>query len=156
MVTGRGAPQLTDLEGRRPLVAEADVVAMGHRGLDGLDDEVLATPMTLFDVAELRRLGPAEAAGRAIATLAGRGVEGFWVHLDTDVLDPELMPAVDSPEPGGLTHQELAALLQTLTGSELAAGMQLTIFDPDLDPDGRLAAELTDTVVTGLGAPVAG
>jgi arginase len=154
VVTGRGAPQLTDLEGRRPLVAEADVVAMGHRGLDGLTDEVLATPMTLFDVADLRRLGPTEAAGRAVATLAGRVVEGFWVHVDTDVLDPELMPAVDTPEPDGLTHQELAGLLRTLTGSELARGMQLTIFDPDLDPDGRLAAELTDTVVAGLGPRV--
>jgi arginase len=60
------------------------------------------------------------------------------------------MPAVDSPEPGGLTHQELATLLRTLTASELAMGVQLTIFDPDLDPDGRLAAELTDTVVAGL------
>jgi hypothetical protein len=28
--------------------------------------------------------------------------------------------------------------------------MQLTIFDPDLDPDGRLAADLTGTVVAGL------
>ena len=155
MVTGRGAPQLTDLEGRRPLVAEADVVAMGHRSLEAVAAEVLATPMTLFDVAELRRLGPAEAAGRAVATLAARGVEGFWVHVDTDVLDPELMPAVDSPEPGGLTHQELVALLRVLTTSELAKGMQLTIFDPDLDPDGRLAAELTDTVVAGLGPRVA-
>jgi arginase len=150
VVTGRGASQLTDLEGRRPLVAEADVVAMGHRSLDPVADEILATAMTLFDVAELRRLGPAVAAGRAVATLAGRGVEGFWVHVDTDVLDPELMPAVDSPEPGGLTHQELVALLKTLTASELAMGVQLTIFDPDLDPDGRLAAELTDTVVAGL------
>jgi arginase len=110
--------------------------------------------MTLFDVAELRGIGPAEAARRAVATLAGRGVEGFWVHLDTDVLDPELMPAVDSPEPGGLTHQELATLLQTLTSSELATGMQLTIFDPELDPDGRLAAELTDTMVAALGPRV--
>ena len=126
------------------------MVAMGHRSLGPIADEVLATPMTLFDVAELRRLGPAEAAGRAEATLAGRGVRGFWVHVDTDVLDPEVMPAVDSPEPGGLTYQELAALLQALTGSELATGMQLTIFDPDLDPDGHLAAELTDTVVAGL------
>lgn len=150
VVTGRGASQLTDLEGRRPLVAEADVVAMGHRSLDPVADEILATAMTLFDVAELRRLGPAEATRRAVATLAGRGVEGFWVHVDTDVLDPELMPAVDSPEPGGLTHQELVALLKTLTASELAMGVQLTIFDPDLDPDGRLAAELTDTVVAGL------
>jgi arginase len=154
VVTGRGASLLTDLEGRRPLVAEADVVAMGHRDLEVFAEEVLATPMTLFDVAELRGLGPAEPARRAVATLAGRGVEGFWVHLDTDVLDPELMPAVDSPEPGGLTHQELATLLQTLTSSELATGMQLTIFDPELDPDGRLAAELTDTMVAALGPRV--
>jgi arginase len=151
VVTGRGASQLTDLEGRRPLVADADVVAMGHRTLEPVADEVLATGMTLFDVAELRRGGPAEAAGRALATLAEKGVEGFWVHVDADVLDPEVMPAVDSPEPGGLTHRELVALLRALTASELAVGMQLTIFDPDLDPDGRLAAELTDTVVAGLG-----
>jgi arginase len=146
VVTGRGAAQLTDLEGRRPLVAEADVVAVGHRGLEEFAAEVLATPMTLYDVAELRRLGPEEVARRAVATLAGRGVEGFWVHVDTDVLDP----AIDSPEPGGLTYQELAALLRTLTASELATGMQLTIFDPDLDPDGRLAGELAGTVVAGL------
>ena len=151
VVTGRGASQLTDLEGRRPLVADADVVAMGHRTLEPVADEVLATGMTLFDVAELRRGGPAEAAGRALATLAEKGVEGFWVHVDADVLDPEVMPAVDSPEPDGLTHRELVALLRALTASELAVGMQLTIFDPDLDPDGRLAAELTDTVVAGLG-----
>jgi arginase len=155
VVTGRGARQLADLEGRRPLVAEADVVAVGHRELGPIADEVLATPMTLFDVAELRRLGPAEAAGRAVATLAGRGVEGFWVHVDTDVLDPEVMPAVDAPEPGGLTHSELVALLGTLATSELAVGLQLTIFDPDLDPDGRLAAALTDTMVAGLRPRVA-
>jgi arginase len=150
VVTGRGADQLTDLEGRRPLVAEADVVAVGHRGLEGFAAEVLATPMTLYDVAELRRLGPEEVARRAVATLAGRGVEGFWVHVDTDVLDPTIMPAVDSPEPGGLTYGELAGLLRALTAAELATGMQLTIFDPDLDPDGRLAGELAGTVVAGL------
>ena len=155
VVTGRGAPQLTDLEGRRPLVAEADVVAMGHRSLEAVAAEVLATLMTLFDVAELRRLpcrGRRPRGGHP-GRPWGRGVLG--PRIDTDVLDPELMPAVDTLEPGGLTHQELVALLRVLTTSELAKGMQLTIFDPDLDPDGRLAAELTDTVVAGLGPPVA-
>jgi arginase len=156
VVTGRGASQLTDLEGRRPLVAEAAVVAMGHRGLEPIADELLATEMTLLDVAELRRLGPAEAGTRALATLADRGVAGFWIHVDADVLDPELMPAVDSPDPGGLTHGELTALLQTLTASQLATGMELTIFDPELDPGGHLAADLTDTVVAGLSPRVAG
>jgi arginase len=150
VVTGRGADQLTDLEGRRPLVADGDVVAIGHRDLAGLEEEVPATGMTLLDVAELRRLGPAAAAGRALSILADRDVEGFWIHVDSDVLDPEIMPAVDSPEPGGLTAQELADLLRAFTASDLAIGMQLTIFDPDLDPDGRLAGELTDTAVAGL------
>jgi arginase len=150
VVTGRGAEALTNLEGRRPLVRDADVVAIGHRGLEGFADEVLATPMTLFDAGTLRRLGPEEVARRAVAALAGRGVEGFWVHVDADVLDPEVMPAVDSPEPGGLSFQELAALLAALTAAEAATGMQLTIFDPELDADGRLAAELTATVVAGL------
>jgi arginase len=150
VVTGRGTAALTDLEGRRPLVRDADVVAVGHRGLEGIADEVLATPMTLFDAAELRRLGPEEVARRALAVLAGRGVEGFWVHVDADVLDPEVMPAVDSPEPGGLSFQELAALLAALTAAEAATGVQLTIFDPELDADGHLAAELADTVVAGL------
>jgi arginase len=99
---------------------------------------------------EVRRLGPEEVCRRAVASLAEQGVEGFWVHVDADVLDPEIMPAVDSPEPGGLTYGELAALLRALTASELATGMELTIFDPDLDPGGRLAGELADTVVAAL------
>jgi arginase len=153
VVTGRGAKQLTDLEGRRPLVREGDVVALGHRNLHGIEDEVLATPMTLYDVATLRRRGPAATAAVALAVLAERGVEGFWIHLDTDVLDPAIMPAVDSPEPDGLAYDELVALLRAFTASKLAMGMQLTIFDPELDPDGHLAAELADTVVAGLSAP---
>jgi arginase family enzyme len=68
----------------------------------------------------LGRYGLVSVDGGAVATLAGRGVEGFWVHVDADVLDPEIMPAVDSPEPGGLTYGELAALLRALTTAELA------------------------------------
>jgi arginase len=155
VVTGRGAGLLTDLEGHRPLVREGDVVAVGHRDLAGIADEILATPMALYDVAALRRHGPAAAAEAALAGLAQRGVEGFWIHLDTDVLDPAIMPAVDSPEPGGLAYDELVALLRVFTASRLAAGMQLTIFDPELDPDGHLAAELTGAVVAGLSPPPA-
>ena len=64
--------------------------------------------------------------------------------------DPELLPAVDRPEPDGLTRQELVELLAGLAAAELAVGMQVTSFDPDLDPDGRLARQLTDALVAGL------
>jgi arginase family enzyme len=61
-------------------------------------------------------------------------LSGFWVHMDADVLDPSVMPAVDSPDPNGLAIDEVYRLLRTLVASPRCAGFQLTIDDPDLDP----------------------
>jgi arginase len=65
-----------------------------------------------------------------------------------DILDPEVMPAVDSPDPGGLDPDQLAELLAVLAPG--AVGAQVTVFDPELDPDGRLAGLLTELLVGGL------
>lgn len=85
---------------------------------------------------------------------AAHHADEFWVHLDADILNPEIMPAMDSPDPGGITHDELVALLRPLLASPRYAGLEVTVFDPDpdLDPDGKLAAELTDTLVAAIGA----
>jgi arginase len=37
-----------------------------------------------------------------VETFKQRRVEGYWLHLDVDVLDPLFMPAVDTPTSGGL------------------------------------------------------
>jgi arginase len=62
-------------------------------------------------------------------------VRGFWIHLDVDVLNPSAMPAVDSPEPGGPTLDELVNVLAPLVGHPLAVGLDLSIYDPALDAD---------------------
>ena len=49
--------------------------------------------------------------------------------------------------PGGLTYDELITLLGVLLRSPLAAGMEVTVFDPELDPSGRLASEFTTALV---------
>jgi arginase len=56
------------------------------------------------------------------------------------------MPCVDSPNPKGLTFAELQEILVALLGSGLAVGMEVTIFDPELDPEGKYAAELVSTL----------
>jgi arginase len=60
------------------------------------------------------------------------------------------MPAVDSPDPGGLDAAELTDLLAAL--APRAIGAQVTVFDPDLDPDGSRARLLADVLATGLEA----
>ena len=79
-------------------------------------------------------------------------MDGFWIHCDVDVLDERVMPAVDTPEPGGLEFEELERLLAALLRSELAAGIQITIFDPDLDEDGALADRLAGCLVDAFAA----
>ncbi|MFC1407048.1 MULTISPECIES: arginase family protein [Streptacidiphilus] len=66
-----------------------------------------------------------------------------------DILDPQVMPAVDSPDPGGIGAAHLTELLATL--APRAVGAQVTVFDPDLDPDGRHARTLVEVLVDGLG-----
>ncbi|MBA3867940.1 MAG: hypothetical protein H0X30_02190 [Anaerolineae bacterium] len=52
--------------------------------------------------------------------------------------------------PDGLSYDELSHLLEALVSSKLAVGIQFTIFDPDLDPDGHLAKELAAAIIKGL------
>jgi arginase len=78
----------------------------------------------------VRKIGPGEAAARVVATLRANGVDGFWSHLDADVLDDEVIE-----------------LLRILLRSDPAVGMQVTIFDPELDPTGEIAGAFTSAVV---------
>ncbi|WP_030751847.1 arginase family protein [Streptomyces sp. NRRL F-5135] len=147
LATGRGRRDLTDLEGLRPYLRDEDVRLFGIR--DGDEDlaELAELRIPTLTVGELREWGVADVTEATLMTLEAPVTEGFWVHLDADVLDPEVMPAVDSPDPGGLLPDELAVLLRTLVGSERCVGMNVTIYDPDLDPLGTAGALLADLVV---------
>ncbi|MFI5555817.1 arginase family protein [Streptomyces sp. NPDC051738] len=161
LATGRGPRLLTDLEGRGPLVRDEDVVAFGFRdaaesaqaGMQPLPAELHAV-----DLDEVRASGAGTAARRAVDRLAGGagGVGGgFWVHLDVDVLDDAIMPAVDYRQPDGLTWDELESVLRTALADARAVGLDVTIFNPRLDPDGRLAARLAECLRRGLSARTA-
>jgi arginase len=73
--------------------------------------------------------------------------ERVFVHLDLDILDPEVMPA-GVPAPGGLSAAELRALLAELAGAAELIGVELTAFEApeDADERDRLAALIADAV----------
>jgi agmatinase len=63
----------------------------------------------------------------------------WYVTLDLDVLDPAQAPGVSSPEPGGLTVAQVAALLQTLEGKVSVVGCDVVELNPLVDPTGITA-----------------
>jgi arginase len=74
--------------------------------------DALPHEMQTYDLDTIRRLGVEIAAGSAIAHLTRAGLDGFFIHLDADVLDDAVMPAVDSRQPDGLSYDELGSLLR--------------------------------------------
>ena len=154
LAVGRGHTRLARLAGARPLVRERDVALLGRR--DGHEPAYGHAALGVSSIrdltgTELLARGPAWSAAAALDRVAAPGVDGFWIHVDADVIDSTLMPAVDSPEPGGLHPDLLAALLRPLVSHPSALGMQLTIYDPSLDPDGRCARRLVDLLDAVLG-----
>jgi arginase len=141
-ITGRGQSDLTDLDGLRPYVRDEDVHVLGVRDADTYLPELVAEGIAVASVGEIRRRGADAVAREALGRLNSPRHDGFWIHLDADVLDPSLMPAVDSPDPDGLLTAELRALLAPLAASPRCVGIDVAIYDPDRDPEGAGAALL--------------
>src|SRR5262249_31385555 len=72
------------------------------------------------------------------------------IHLDIDVLNPAVMPAVDSPVPGGLMPDELVDLLVPFVRHPQSIGLDVSIYDPAFDADrscARLIVGLLERLV---------
>ncbi|MET0233145.1 MAG: arginase family protein [Kibdelosporangium sp.] len=148
LATGRGQANVTDIAGLGPYVQDSDIVVLGNRDDDEDVVNLADTGILGFTAPDIQAKGTGEVIARTLERFGG--LDGFWVHLDVDVLDIEVMPAADAPDPGGLRYSELLELLRPLLADERCAGFHATIYDPDLDPDGRYAAELTDALVAAF------
>jgi arginase len=138
-------PAIADIDGLAPYFAAQRVVHIGHRD----DDEELEEVRGIIGLVVSAGNAVAASPDDLAASIAETVGTGYWLQVDVDVLDPEVMPAVDSPDPGGPGVSALTELLRRLAPG--AIGASVTVFDPDLDPDGRYARLLTDIVVDGLG-----
>jgi arginase len=106
--------------------------------------------MQVYDLSHVKELGIKNASSLAIKKLLENEVEGFWIHLDADVLDDTVMPAVDYRLDDGLSYSDLTEVLNVLLATKRAVGMTITIFNPRLDPDGSIANKFVSSIVDGL------
>ena len=152
-VTGHGPHRLTDLEGLRPLVRSSDAVSFGFRDHDDQREyrsQPLPSDLLVYDLPRLRQVGIAAAAQAAVDHLTRPELDGFFIHLDADVLDDAIMPAVDFRVPGGLGWDEVVAVLRTALASGKAVGIEVTIYNPALDKDGSAGRGLVGVLTSAF------
>tara|TARA_R110002012_G_scaffold7675_25_gene35738 strand:- start:2423 stop:3322 length:900 start_codon:yes stop_codon:yes gene_type:complete len=137
IVTGHGDARLINLDGVGPYVRHEDVHVVGVRSSDEYLDELATRQISVTTSQDVVERG-AEVIDSVLETAIAH-TDGFWIHLDLDVIDSSEMPAVDCPEPEGPSFAVITEILRKLLSSPKCVGMEVTIYDPDLDPTGACA-----------------
>ncbi len=130
MVTGRGEQTIVDGAGARPL-AEQRAWLVDGRDLDlGEDTSVAGAAIHHVPVSDV---------------LAALPEGDLHVHIDVDVVDPNDMPAVNYPAPGGPSLEEVRTAVEAIHGTGRVRAFSISSWNPALRGAER-AADATDHV----------
>ncbi|KFF01454.1 arginase family protein [Chryseobacterium luteum] len=148
IITGMGHEKLTDIQGLKPYFREENIYCAGNAETD--DDEyvqqIINSDIHYFDLYRLRKNGFGKTADDFLKMVNSKALDGFFIHLDVDVLNDQLMPAVDSRTEDGIDYDNLKEMLKPLVRSPLCFGIEITVLDPDYDENGTY----TEPVVKNL------
>lgn len=135
-----------------PHVRPDRVVALGPRDASELAEA--SVPSVRDDIQTVSPEAIAEDPARVGHTSAARvAADGsWWLHVDLDVLSTESLSSVDYPQPGGLTWEALTELTRSAVSVPGLRGIDVTIYNPDLDPTGSGAERIIRYLVAAAAA----
>jgi arginase len=135
---------------------------LGWHGLDGVRSALIAareiTPAarSLLEGRGVSIASPENARSRssaavladAVAQFRSAGVRRVHVHVDLDVLDPDLVgPANSYALPFGLTVDQLVGQIRVILREFPLASASVASYDPSVDVDGAVAAGGIEAIV---------
>ncbi|HJX03069.1 MAG TPA: agmatinase, partial [Dehalococcoidia bacterium] len=80
---------------------------------------------------DISRLGQTSYIEKIVSRLS----EHVYISLDMDILDPGVMPAVGTPEPGGVQWTDLLILLRLVSAKRKVVGADIVELCPQQGPD---------------------
>jgi arginase len=150
IVTGRGPEVLNNINNLGPYVEDENVIHIGQRDWDEArrygSQDIRETSIKCLSLAAIERNGMDATADEVLKWVNKSKVKKFWTHYDTDVLADELNPAVDYRLPGGLQFAQVELLLKRILRMANIVGISVTIFNPRLDPGGRISKMITESL----------
>lgn len=152
-LTGRGIPELVEILGPGPTIADPDTVLLGVRSLDAGERDLLrASDVNVFSMREVDESGIGRIARLALERLDH--CVSLHVSLDMDSLDPSQAPGVGTPVPGGLTYREAHLLMEIIASSGKVKSIDVVEINPILDHSNRTARIAVELVASLLGKSI--
>lgn len=126
----------------RRIGESAPVVLVGLRSAEREEHDLIREQ-------RLRFFSPRESRELGVEGVASLLSDDVYITFDLDSLDSSVMPAVGTPEPGGLLWDEVCALIEAVARRKRIVGFDVTELAPSLGPRAcaQLAAKLTYRII---------
>jgi arginase len=137
----------------QPTIVAANTILIGIRDLDPGEKENLLRSVAQLVPGEMFVSGTAGHFLRNALVKLGASVRQVYLHLDIDVLDPEIAPGISYPSPEGLTLNQLNNVLTFIGNLVPVRVASLAAFNPAKDVAGKTlscAKNLAQTLATRL------
>jgi arginase len=135
-------------------VEERNTVLVGARDVDPGEKERLdSSEVTVIPGGGGPGTLAVDDVRRAVTEVADR-VDGVYLHIDFDAIDPSLGRANEYAVEGGLAVEDVRDAVSAIADLTAIRAASFTAFDPDLDPDFHATA--IEVVASVLDASAAG
>ncbi len=152
ILAGLGDKSLVQLWNENvPVIDPGKIAIIGARDLDpGEKVNLRGSGAMVMSMEQVDRYGMVSVVEKAIEHI-GRDVEGIYLSLDLDALDPQHAPGVGTPVPAGLTQREAHLACELIAETGKLIGMDLVEVNPILDVHNRTATLAVDFALSALG-----
>lgn len=151
VAVGLGESSLVGLAGESPVVAGARVSALGLRVIGAAQTvNIRAAGIGISTRRHFDELGVRTVMDHALERTS-LGTQGLHVSFDLDVIDPEFLPGVGSPSPGGLSLTQARLALEQVAQSGRVVSVDCVELNPWFDRRNLSARLAVDLLVALLG-----
>ena len=134
-----------------PVIDPSKIAIIGARDLDSGEKENLSKAGAMvMGMEQIDRYGMVSVVERAIERVS-RDVDGIYLSLDLDALDPEHAPGVGTPVAAGLSQRETHLACELIAETGKLIGMDLVEVNPILDWQNRTAILAVEFALSALG-----
>ncbi len=134
-----------------PVIDPAKIAIIGARDIDpGEKVNLREAGAMVMGMEQVDRYGMVAVVEKAIQQVS-RDVDGIYLSLDLDALDPQHAPGVGTPVPAGLTQREAHLACEMIAETGKLIGMDLVEVNPILDVQNRTAVLAVDFALSALG-----
>ena len=134
-----------------PVIDPKKIAIVGARDLDeGEKRNLHEAGAMVMGMEQIDRYGMVTCLEKAIERIS-RDVDGIYLSLDLDSLDPEHAPGVGTPVPAGLTQREAHLACEMIGETGKLLGMDVVEVNPILDIQNGTASLAVDFALSSLG-----